>query len=154
MRKNKPDAQGVWDQLCPDDVLIKSIIGAVNLQKQTDMWRRRIGIPYAARWLRERRWTDEGDIPAGAPEHTDMSTRSKSGPSYFIRSGQWYTIQDGKETGIDESEVPQTALSRERDKPKPSQEDYMSHIPFSISALLRDKFSMPATDGERHRARG
>ena len=48
-------------------------------QKETDEWRRGIGIPYACRWLRNRRWEDEArEVPRAdeggsrrAPEHEE-----------------------------------------------------------------------------------
>lgn len=66
----KEDKQGAiaeWDKLKPDMELIREILTALECQKATEDWQRRIGIPYAVRWLRRRRWEDEVYVPAKAP---------------------------------------------------------------------------------------
>lgn len=52
---------------------MKTMSAVLARQKETDEWRRGIGIPYACRWLRNRRWEDEAreaprPKPAEAPE--------------------------------------------------------------------------------------
>ena len=62
----KEDKQGAiaeWDKLKPDVELIREILTALERQKATEDWQRRIGIPYAVRWLRRRRWEDEVYVP-------------------------------------------------------------------------------------------
>ena len=50
-----------WDKLRPDDALIDRMARALARQKASEEWQRGIGIPYACRWLRKRRWED---VPA------------------------------------------------------------------------------------------
>ena len=47
-----------WDKLQPDDALIDRMARALARQKASEEWQRGIGIPYACRWLRKRRWED------------------------------------------------------------------------------------------------
>lgn len=56
------DKQGAireWDKLQPDPVTINCMSSALHMQLQSEDWQRGIGIPYAVRWLRHRRWEDE-----------------------------------------------------------------------------------------------
>ena len=56
------DRQGAvaeWDRLRPDMELMHVMSRALEQQKQSEEWQRNIGIPYAVRWLRRRRWEDE-----------------------------------------------------------------------------------------------
>ena len=48
-----------WDRLRPDDQTVDRIAAALVTQKQTDEWRRGIGIPHASTYLNQRRWEDE-----------------------------------------------------------------------------------------------
>ena len=50
-----------WDSLKPDRKLMKKMSAVLDRQMMSDEWRRGIGIPYACRWLRNRRWEDEPD---------------------------------------------------------------------------------------------
>lgn len=50
-----------WDKLQPNDALIDQMARALARQKASEEWQRGIGIPYACRWLRKRRWED---VPA------------------------------------------------------------------------------------------
>ena len=45
-----------WDKLQPDDTLIDRMARALARQKASEEWQRGIGIPYACRRLRKRRW--------------------------------------------------------------------------------------------------
>lgn len=57
----KADALKALDRLQPDDVLMGTIIKAVERSKQTDQWTKDDGkyIPLPASWLNGRRWEDE-----------------------------------------------------------------------------------------------
>jgi hypothetical protein len=70
MRKAKLDAQKAWGQLKPTPELVERIIAALEVQKKSDLWRRGVGIPYAASWLRGRRWEDEEET--GQPGNNDQ----------------------------------------------------------------------------------
>lgn len=71
------DRQGAvmeWDRLRPDRELMRVMGAALRRQKATDEWQRGIGIPYATRWLRHRRWEDEGFSPIAQPEEASLPT--------------------------------------------------------------------------------
>lgn len=56
------DKQGAireWDTLRPDRELMFEMSAALSRQKASEDWQRGIGIPYAVRWLKNRRWEDE-----------------------------------------------------------------------------------------------
>ena len=55
-----------WDRLKPDLELMRKMSAALDRQMKSDEWRRGIGIPYACRWLRKRRWED--DLTRGPSE--------------------------------------------------------------------------------------
>ena len=65
------DRQGAvaeWDRLRPDRETMLAMSRALVRQKASEEWQRGIGIPYAVRWLRRRRWEDEIKAPAPPPE--------------------------------------------------------------------------------------
>ena len=62
--EDKAAARYEWDEIHADRELMRKMSAALDRQKKTDDWRRGIGIPYASRWLRNRRWEDEIDRPA------------------------------------------------------------------------------------------
>lgn len=53
---DKAAARYEWDALQPDPELMREMSAALKRQMQTEEWRRGVGIPYACRWLRDRRW--------------------------------------------------------------------------------------------------
>lgn len=59
----KQAAIRAWDKLKPSDALIDEMAKALKRQMQTEDWKRNIGIPYAATWLNNARWTDELPVP-------------------------------------------------------------------------------------------
>ena len=61
-----------WDKLQPDDALIDRMARALARQKASEEWQRGIGIPYACRWLRKRRWED---VPAQPQVQTPLPQR-------------------------------------------------------------------------------
>ena len=64
--KDKQAAIRAWDQLKPDHALMRRMSAALDRDKNSDEWRRGIGIPYACRWLSKRRWEDEEhSMPTG-----------------------------------------------------------------------------------------
>lgn len=68
--EDKASARREWDRLKPDRELMRTMSAALDRAKTSDEWLRGIGIPYACRWLRNRRWEEfqeqEGgeDLPA------------------------------------------------------------------------------------------
>lgn len=69
--EDKAGARREWDSLKPDRELIETMSAALDRAKTSEEWRRGIGIPYACRWIKNRRWTDElkdqGTAPAPEP---------------------------------------------------------------------------------------
>ncbi len=63
--EDKQGAIAAWDELKPDDEMMLAMSRALVRQKASEEWQRGIGIPYAVRWLRRRRWEDE--IKTAAP---------------------------------------------------------------------------------------
>ncbi len=66
--EDKQGAIAAWDELRPDDATLHAMSRALVRQKASEEWRRGIGIPYAVRWLRRRRWEDEIRATAPPPE--------------------------------------------------------------------------------------
>ena len=66
--EDKQGAIAAWDEIKPDDATIQAMSRALVRQKASEEWQRGIGIPYAVRWLRRRRWEDEIKAPAPPPE--------------------------------------------------------------------------------------
>lgn len=56
--EDKAGARREWDLLKPDRELMEIMSAALERAKSTDEWRRGIGIPYAVRWIKNRRWED------------------------------------------------------------------------------------------------
>ena len=66
--EDKQGAIAAWDELKPDDATLQAMSRALVRQRASEEWQRGIGIPYAVRWLRRRRWEDEIKAPAPQPE--------------------------------------------------------------------------------------
>lgn len=66
--EDKQGAIAAWDELKPDDATLQAMSRALVRQRASEEWQRGIGIPYAVRWLRRRRWEDEIKVPAPEPE--------------------------------------------------------------------------------------
>ena len=65
---DKAGARYEWDELRPDPALMREMSAALDRWLKTDEWRRGVGIPYACRWLRERRWEWEiNPLPGAEP---------------------------------------------------------------------------------------
>lgn len=62
--EDKQGAIAAWDELKPDDAMLQAMSRALVRQRASEEWQRGIGIPYAVRWLRRRRWEDEIKAPA------------------------------------------------------------------------------------------
>lgn len=66
-----------WDRLKPDDALIRIMGQALRAQVASEDWRRGIGVPYACRWLRNRRWEDKplaSPLPTAPPDERRLPT--------------------------------------------------------------------------------
>lgn len=70
-KEDRAGAVREWDRLKPDDALLETMARALRVQIASAEWRRGIGIPYACRWLKNRRWEDvdtEAASESDAPE--------------------------------------------------------------------------------------
>ena len=78
-KRDKASARREWDRLEPDRKLMKTMSAALARQKASEQWQREIGIPYACRWLRNRRWEDEIDSTplSGAARQLSPEGRAK-----------------------------------------------------------------------------
>lgn len=56
--EDRAGAAREWDALRPDRELLQVMSHALKEQMRCEEWQRGIGIPYACRWLKNRRWTD------------------------------------------------------------------------------------------------
>jgi DNA-binding transcriptional regulator YhcF (GntR family) len=52
------EALQAYRELDPDDALVQTMVDAIEAKKRTDKWKRRIGIPRLARFIRERGWME------------------------------------------------------------------------------------------------
>lgn len=59
----KQAAIRAWEKLRPTDGTVDSMAVALRAMKDTRDWQRGIGIPYAATWINQARWTDPLDAP-------------------------------------------------------------------------------------------
>lgn len=71
-KRAKHDARKAWDKLNPSSDLLLTILKAVDAYKQTYEWRKNQGqyIPYAATFIRGRRWEDERPTAPGVRRWT------------------------------------------------------------------------------------
>lgn len=74
--EDKAGARREWDLLKPDRELMLVMSAALERAKASDEWRRGIGIPYAVRWLKNRRWEDRiAQAPTVQPSETPSGRR-------------------------------------------------------------------------------
>lgn len=79
-RPAKGRAIRAWDKLRPDDETIALMGKALSRDKQSPMWQKGIGIPYASSWLNSRAWEDEVvDEDAGVPAAGTSSGWAETG---------------------------------------------------------------------------
>lgn len=65
--EDKQGAICAWDALHPDRELMLKMSAALSTQKASEEWKRGVGIPYAVRWLKNRRWEDVEKQTPGTP---------------------------------------------------------------------------------------
>ena len=78
--EDRAGASREWDRLKPDDELIRIMGQALQAQVQSEDWRRGIGIPYACRWLKNRRWEDVSHRAVMSPETTPVTVEDRGLP--------------------------------------------------------------------------
>ena len=66
----KDPARKAFAKLKPDEALCKTMLTAIQRQKQSDQWQSDGGryIPHPATWLNQHRWKDEMDISIAKPK--------------------------------------------------------------------------------------
>lgn len=79
--EGKAAARWAWDELKPDRKLMMEMSDALTRQKKTEEWRRGVGVPWAVRWLTERRW--EWSIGV-KPEADDEPNQEKEGDDVWL----------------------------------------------------------------------
>jgi hypothetical protein len=145
MRKDKIGAQQVWKRLKAGSGLVNRIMGALEAQKQTDLWNRGIGIPYPGKWLRNKRWEDETEQPPDRPPG-EGPPEAVEKPRFVRVAGQWYKIQGGRQTAIAEAEVSEGIKAKEKRQPVNE-----ATTPGTPIEQLATRMSMPLGPTDRRR---
>lgn len=62
-KMSRLNALKAWEELNPDNELIRKILTALEVQKKSEQWQKENGrfIPYAVKWLNEHRWEDNSE---------------------------------------------------------------------------------------------
>jgi hypothetical protein len=75
----KDAARKAWRSLAPDPELQERVLAGIERAKLSDRWQRGM-IPFAGKWLTDRRWEDEFAPPL-ALAVSDPQSRARNGPS-------------------------------------------------------------------------
>jgi hypothetical protein len=80
-KENEDQAWRVWQTLAPNTGLLATMIAALDWQTTQPKWQREGGrfIPMPAKWLRDRRWTDQPPTTPVVSERTAMLDRAMKG---------------------------------------------------------------------------
>ena len=78
-KQGRDKALRVWRRLNPSPAIVETILAAVAKQKLWPDWRRENGryIPCPAKWLRGRRWEDQGTTAETVPRETEEQLRER-----------------------------------------------------------------------------
>jgi len=78
-KRGREKALRVWRRLNPPPAIVEMILAAVAKQKLWPDWRRENGryIPCPAKWLRGRRWEDQGTTAETVPRETEEQLRER-----------------------------------------------------------------------------
>lgn len=79
--ENKLAAIRAWDNLRPDEDLLRTMALGLMNQLNSEDWQRGIGIPYAATWLNQRRWED---VKKPAPSKTEDAGQTEPEGAYRL----------------------------------------------------------------------
>lgn len=79
--ENKQAAIRAWDNLRPDEDLLRTMALGLMNQLNSEDWQRGIGIPYAATWLNQRRWED---VKKPAPSKTEGTGQTEPEGAYRL----------------------------------------------------------------------
>lgn len=68
-KQGKEKLKNVWKEMSPSELLLETMLKAIEIQKKSSAWKRESGrfIPLPSKWLTERRWEDvayQEPIPA------------------------------------------------------------------------------------------
>lgn len=77
--EDKAKARYEWDELKPDLELMRKMSAALKRQMLTDEWRRGVGIPYACRYLSNRRWEAAEKLPPATDGQPGRPASSEEG---------------------------------------------------------------------------
>ena len=69
----------LWRRIKVSDVLLETILTALEAQKHSVQWKRKNGefIPYPSTWLAQKRWEDEPDNSGSIDKHSHYETRGE-----------------------------------------------------------------------------
>lgn len=72
------DARAAWEELSPDDSTQRQIMDALRRAKASPQWREENGryIPKAAKWLRERQWSNVVPLPVASYDIEELERLS------------------------------------------------------------------------------
>lgn len=65
--ESKQRAIAEWDKLRPNEELLHEMAKGLKKQLESKAWQEDVGIPYAARWLKERMWMEALEHGHGVP---------------------------------------------------------------------------------------
>lgn len=65
--ESKQRAIAAWDKLRPNEELLHEMAKGLKKQLESTAWQENVGIPYAARWLKERMWVEALEGKHGTP---------------------------------------------------------------------------------------
>lgn len=82
--EGKAEARYAWDDLKPDRKLMKEMSAALKRQMKTEEWLRGVGVPWAVRWLNERRWEWEVGVALAAEESPDAAEDEEDGEDEWL----------------------------------------------------------------------
>lgn len=82
--EGKAEARYAWDDLKPDRKLMKEMSAALKRQMKTDEWLRGVGVPWAVRWLNERRWEWEVGVACPQGASPDAAEDAEDGEDEWL----------------------------------------------------------------------
>lgn len=110
-KTNRGQAEKAWQRLSPDDVLIDTMLVAVEIQKEQPDWKKDGGqfIPHPGTWLNNKRWLDEA---VGVTQATEKAPYADKPWGAFIREGQPHEVLNlMAAVGLDDADAVLQALT-------------------------------------------
>lgn len=112
-KTNRGHAEKAWQKLNPDDVLIDTMLVAVEIQKEQPDWKKDNGqfIPHPGTWLNNKRWLDEA---VGVTMPTEKAPYANKHWGAFIREGQPHEVLNLMQSvGLDDADAVLEALTQD-----------------------------------------